>query len=132
MNIPNQTRRNILIFTLIILALAWGVIYLFLNYQLKSSIDRQFQSVAASAQRLFEIDLEQSKKELNIELDKMVARNDLSKAVNDGDYEEIKSIVLPFYDRLKNEYATLNILTFRSPDGITLFRAHKPEYFGDA
>lgn len=131
MNIPNQTRRNTLILTSIILVLAWGVIYLFLTYQLDSSINRQFRSVADSAQRLFEIDLEHSKKGLNTELTNMVSHHELSKALKDGDYEGIKSIALPFYTKLKYEYPALNILTFRSPEGITLFRAHKPEYFGD-
>lgn len=131
MNIPSKTRRNTLILTSIILLLAWGIIYLFLKYQLDNSINRQFQSVANSAQRLFEIDLEHSKKGLNTELTGMLAHHELSKALKDGDYEGIKSIALPFYTKLKHEYPALNILTFRSPEGITLFRAHKPEDFGD-
>lgn len=131
MNVPGQTKRNTLILTFIVLVLSWGVVYLFLEYQLKNSINRQFQSVANSAQRLFEIDLEHSKKGLNTELTGMLAHHELSKALKDGDYEGIKSIALPFYTKLKYEYPALNILTFRSPEGITLFRAHKPEDFGD-
>lgn len=131
MNVPERTRRCTLILTFVVLVLSWGVIYLFLKYQLDNSINRQFQSVANSAQRLFEIDLEHSKKGLNTELTGMVAHHGLSKALKDGDYEGIKSIALPFYTKLKYEYPALNILTFRSPEGITLFRAHKPEDFGD-
>ena len=131
MNIPDKTRKNTLILTSIILLVAWGVIYLFLDYQLKSSINRQFQTIADSAQRLFEIDLEHSQKGLHVELENMLANPNISKAVEEKDYETLKSLALPFYAKLKETTPALNILTFRSPKGITLFRAHKPEFFGD-
>ncbi len=131
MSIPNQTRRNTLILTSIVLGAAWIVIYLFLNYQLNSSINQQFQRVTASAKNLFEVNLEHDKIELELRLEELVSSDGLAKAVFDQDYENISSIVLPFYNELKLIQNSVNILTFRSNDGKTLFRAHKPEYFGD-
>ncbi|TKI69667.1 EAL domain-containing protein [Sulfurimonas crateris] len=131
MSVPNQTRRNTLILTSIVLGVAWAVVYLFLNYQISSSIEKQFQRVAASAKNLFEVNLEHDKIELELRLDKLIASKGLAKAVSSKDHESIASIVLPLYNELKLIQNSVNILTFRTNEGITLFRAHKPQYFGD-
>ena len=131
MNIPYKTRHNTLILTSIVLIVAWAVVYLFLNYELNNSLDRQFQKVASSAKNLFETNLEHEKKEMQLRLEELVNSEGLAKAVSNRDYESIASIVLSPYNKLKQIQDSLNILTFRSNDGITLFRAHKPEYFGD-
>jgi len=131
MSVPNQTRRNTLILTSVVLTAAWIVVYLFLNYQLNNSIDKQFQRVAASAKNLFEVNLEHDKIELELRLDELVASKGLAKAVSDKDHKKISAIVLPLYMELKLVQNSVNILTFRSSDGKTLFRAHKPEYYGD-
>jgi diguanylate cyclase (GGDEF)-like protein len=68
---------------------------------------------------------------LGFKLDKMLIANGLAEAVAKRDYEQLKTIVAPLYERLKRTENAVNILTFRSNEGITLFRAHKPEYFGD-
>ncbi|MDO9266781.1 MAG: cache domain-containing protein, partial [Sulfurimonas sp.] len=131
MNVPGQTRRNTLILTFIVLLLSWGVVYLFLEYQLKNSINEQFQRVVGSAQKFFDINLKHDKAELDVKLDEIVMAEGLAKAIANRDYEQIKSIVSPLYSQLKSTHNAVDILTFRSPDGITLFRAHKPNYFGD-
>ena len=131
MDIPYKTRHNTLILTSIVLIVAWAVVYLFLNYELNNSLDRQFQKVASSAKNLFETNLEHEKKEMQLRLEELVNSEGLAKAVSNRDYESIASIVLSPYNKLKQIQDSLNILTFRSNDGITLFRAHKPEYFGD-
>lgn len=131
MVIPEQTRRNTLIFTSIVLLFSFGVIYLFLNYELKNSLDKQFKAVTYSAQNLFEINLEHDRVELALRLEEIVAEEGLASAIAKRDYNEIKSIVAPLYSRIKLIQNSINILTFRSSEGITLFRAHKPEYFGD-
>lgn len=131
MSIPCKTRRNTLILTSIVFGVALSVVYLFLNYELNNSIDRQFENVSTSAKNLFEISLEHDKREMELRLDKLVASKGLAKAVSGRDHENIASIVLPLYNELKLIQDSLNILTFRSNEGTTLFRAHKPEYFGD-
>jgi len=124
MNIPYKTRHNTLILTSIVLIVAWAVVYLFLNYELNNSLDRQFQKVASSAKNLFETNLEHEKKEMQLRLEELVNSEGLAKAVSNRDYESIASIVLSPYNKLKQIQDSLNILTFRSNDGITLFRAH--------
>ncbi|DAB28783.1 MAG: diguanylate cyclase [Sulfurimonas sp. RIFOXYD12_FULL_33_39] len=131
MNTPAKTKRNTLILTSAILVLSWAVMYQFLEYKLKESINEQFQRVAKSTEALFEINMKNDKIEFEYKLDDIVASEGLAKAIANRDYAQINSIVSPQYKRLKLAKKAVNILTFRSVDGVTLFRAHKPEYFGD-
>ncbi|MDD3442884.1 MAG: cache domain-containing protein, partial [Sulfurimonas denitrificans] len=131
MNIPNRTKRNTLMLALFILLSSSLIAYLFLNYQLKKSINSEFERVVESTHRLFEINLKDEKEYLDISLDELLLSDGLSKAVANGDYKAIDSIVSPYYKKLKQSKKAVNILTFRSEDGITLYRAHKPEFFGD-
>lgn len=131
MNIPEKTRRCTLILTFVVLVVSWVVVYFYLDYKLKDSINEQFQRVADSTQKLFDVNLKHDKAELDIKLDKIVMADGLASAIANGDYKQIKSIVAPLYTQLKSTHDAVNILTFRSPDGITLFRAHEPNYFGD-
>lgn len=131
MNTPNITKRNTLILTLFILLLSSLIVYLFLNYQLKKSINSEFERMAGSTQRLFEINLKDEKIDLDIRLDELLMSEGLSRAISENDYKTIDAIVSPYYKKLKQSKKAVNILTFRSEDGITLYRAHKPEFFGD-
>lgn len=131
MNVPERTRRCTLILTFVILVLSWVVVYLYLDYKLKDSINEQFERVADSTRKLFDVNLKHDKTELNFKLEKIVKTDGLAKAIANRDYEKIKSIVSPLYSQLKSTHSAVDILTFRSNEGITLFRAHKPDYFGD-
>ena len=131
MNIPNRIVRNTIALTLIVLLSLGAIVYVYLKNQLYNSIDEQFQKVSESTEGLFYLNMEADKKVLDYKLDNIIRQDSLAKAVAKRDYKQIKSIVMPLYDELKMIKNSVNILTFRSPDGITLFRAHKPEYFGD-
>jgi|GEM_PF-1136959 len=131
MNLPSQTKRNTLGLAVVILLISWVGVYLFLDQQLKKSIHNEFQRIASGTENLFNINIENSKAELDFKLDRIVAAEGLAKAVANKDYEQINIIVTPYYKQLKATVKAVNILTFRSVEGVTLFRAHKPEYFGD-
>jgi diguanylate cyclase (GGDEF)-like protein len=131
MDLPSKTKRDTLVLTSIILVLSWGVLYLFLEYQFKNAIQEQFQRISSSTERLFDINLKNSARPVEYILDHIVAENSLQKAVAEQNYEQIKSVVMHYYSELKSIQSGVDILTFRSKEGLTLFRAHKPEYFGD-
>lgn len=131
MDLPSKTKRDTLVLTSIILVLSWGVLYLFLEYQFKNAIQEQFQRISSSTERLFDINLRNSARSLEYVLDHLVAENSLQKAVAEQNYEQIKSIVMHYYSDIKSIQSGVNILTFRSKEGLTLFRAHQMEYFGD-
>jgi len=131
MNIPNRTKRNTLVLTLFILLLSSFILYLFLNYQFKRLINNEFQRISESTQKLFEINLKDEKIDLDIKFNDLLMSEGLSRAMANRDYKAIDSIVSPYYKKLKQIKKSVNILTFRSEDGVTLYRAHKPDDFGD-
>ncbi len=131
MSIEKQTKRNTLILTSLVLVACGIVIYLFLKVQLKNSVNEQFEALSKSTESLFNLNLENQTKKFDTELDDIISVDGLSEAVAKGNYEQIKSIVTPHYKHIKETNSGVDILTFRSSDGITLFRAHKPELYGD-
>ncbi|MBU1658992.1 EAL domain-containing protein [bacterium] len=131
MNIPNKTKRNTLILTTLVLIVSWVVGYMFLGYQFKHAVDEQFIALSANTEKLFNLNLENQKKGFEFKLNNIISAPDLSKAVANRDYKELKSIVSVYYERLKSVNNNIKILTFRSSDGVTLYRAHKPEFYGD-
>ncbi|MCW8894277.1 EAL domain-containing protein [Sulfurimonas sp.] len=126
-----QSKRNTLILIIVVLALSWLMGYFYLKYQLNNSIAERFKDMSSSTQILFNLNLIHDKKILDIELDRIVVADNLPKAIADSDYEQIKSIISPLYMQLKSKEREIKILTFRSPEGVTLFRAHRPDFFGD-
>jgi len=131
-NIPERTKRKTLFLSIIVLLVSWVVGYLFLDYQFKKSIDEQLENISNSTEQLFNIQLKKESKTLKVNLEKIVNSDGLSKAIADADYKKIDSIVAPYYNRLKTINEDIKILTFRSVDGITLYRAHKREFRGDS
>lgn len=131
MNIPSRIIRNTIILTSIVLIISWGGVYIFLESQFKKSVNEQFKRITENTESIFNINMKHDAEVLGFKLDKMVIADNLAEAVAKRDYEQLKTIVAPLYERLKRTENAVNILTFRSNEGVTLFRAHKPEYFGD-
>ncbi|MDO8454514.1 MAG: EAL domain-containing protein [Sulfurimonas sp.] len=131
MSIEKQTKRNTLILTSLVLVVCGVVIYVFLKVQLKNSVNEQFEALSKSTESLYSLNLENQTKKFDTELDTIISADGLSEAVAKGNYEQIKSIVTPYYKHIKETNSGVDILTFRSYEGVTLFRAHKPEEYGD-
>ncbi|MFA6190892.1 MAG: EAL domain-containing protein [Sulfurimonas sp.] len=131
MSIEKQTKRNTLILISLILVVFWIVIYLFLNVQFKNSVNEQFESLSKSTETLYNLNLENQTKKFDYELNTIISADGLSEAVAKGNYEQIKSIVMPYYKHIQETNSGVDILTFRSAEGVTLYRAHKPEVYGD-
>lgn len=114
-----------------VLLISWIVGYLFLDYQFEKSTNDQINNITESTKKLFSIKLKEEDEILKIRLNSVVSADGLSKAVANADYEKIHSIITPYYKHLKLINPDIKILTFRSKDGITLYRAHKPDFRGD-
>lgn len=114
-----------------VLLISWIVGYLFLDYQFEKSTNNQINNITESTKKLFNIKLKEEDEILKIRLNSVVSADGLSKAVANADYEKIHSIITPYYKHLKLINPDIKILTFRSKDGITLYRAHKPDFRGD-
>ncbi len=131
MNIPRRTKRNTLILTSLVLIASWMIVYLFLMYQFENSIEKQFYNLSQSSEKLFYLNIQEQEQSFELKLENIVSAKGLSEAVAKGDYSQLHAIVSPYYKRLKGGSKNVDILTFRSSEGITLYRAHMPEYYGD-
>jgi diguanylate cyclase (GGDEF)-like protein len=130
-NIPEQTKQKTLLLSIMVLLISWVIGYLFLDYQFKKSIDDQLKNITESTEKLFEIKLKEEDKILKFRLNRIVSAKGLSEAISNNDYKKIHDIITPYYNRLKSINPDTKILTFRSKEGVTLYRAHKPDFRGD-
>jgi diguanylate cyclase (GGDEF)-like protein len=128
--LPKKIKYYTLLIILFVITVSWVIGYLFLEYELRISVNKEFHRMSDSTRGLFIINMKHESKDLENKLEKIISINGLSKAVADKNYDKIDSIVKPQYDNIQL-LQKINILTFRSPDGITLYRAHKREFFGD-
>ena len=131
MNLLDKTKRNTLFLITTVLLSSWIIGYLFLEYQFKTSVDEQYKERYGSIKKHFQINVEHEKDKMEMELEKLVSIDGLSKALFERDYNQINSIISPYYINLKKVHTDISILTFRMTDGTTLYRAHKPEFHGD-
>lgn len=131
MNFPEKTKQKTLLLSITVLFVSWIVGYIFLDYQFKNSVDEQLKNITESTEKLFEIKVKEEDKNLKLKLSNIISVDGLSKAIAEADYEKIHSIITPYFNRLKSLNEEVKILTFRSPEGVTLYRAHRPEFRGD-
>ncbi|MEA2091999.1 MAG: EAL domain-containing protein, partial [Campylobacterota bacterium] len=78
-----------------------------------------------------DLKVKEEEKILKFRLEKIVSADGLAEAVAHGNYKKIDSIVSPYYTHIKAVNNDIKILTFRSCEGVTLYRAHKREFYGD-
>ena len=104
---------------------------LFLDYQFKNAISNQVQTIADSTKKLFYLKIDEEQKVLELVLDEIVSHEGLAEAISQSDYKKIDFIISPHYKHLKAINTNVKILTFRSSEGVTLYRAHKPSFYGD-
>ncbi|MCK9491016.1 MAG: EAL domain-containing protein [Sulfurimonas sp.] len=131
MNTPQKTKQKTLLLSISVLLVSWIVGYAFLNYQFTNSINEELEKITNSTQKLFKAKLTENSLALSLKLDEIISSEGLAKAVANEDYQELDAIVSPYYERLKIANKDIEILTFRSADGMTIYRAHKREFRGD-
>ncbi len=129
---PERTKQKTLILAVAVLLLSWGVGYIFLNYQFQSATNKELQKISDSTQQLFTLKVSQENKNLTNILEELLLINGLAKAIAQNDYEKVSSLVRPHYNHIKAINSDINILSFRSKDGVTIYRAHKPDFYGDS
>ncbi|OHE10094.1 MAG: hypothetical protein A2513_08335 [Sulfurimonas sp. RIFOXYD12_FULL_33_39] len=127
-----KLKNRVFALLFVILSLLLLCVHAFFNYEFHNSQEEHFKELSKSLHKLFESRLEEKQKVLNFALEQMLNIEHLPKAVFEKDYKKIDSIVEPYYKSLKTLNCNISILTFRDKENITLYRAHKPEFFGDA
>ena len=131
MSTPEQIKRKTLLAIIFILIFSWISGYILLSHEFNDSTDEQFKTISDSTEKLFEIKVKEESGVLKFKLERIVLADGLAKAVAHNDYTKIDSIVSPYYTHLKEVNSDIKILTFRSSEGVTLYRAHRREFYGD-
>jgi len=131
MNIIKNTRKNTFIFIFFVMLFMSVVTYFFLKYQFDENLNNRVNEIQKHAAHFFLIELNNEKEKLSLELENILSVDGLAAAIAAQDHKKINSIVASRYKKLKNKYKDINILTFRSQKNITLYRAHKPDFYGD-
>ena len=105
--------------------------YIFLKYQFDEQLDNRVEEIQKHAAHFFIKELKNEKERLSLELENILSDKRLPAAVAVQDHNKIHALVASRYKKLKYKYNDINILTFRSRNNITIYRAHKPEFYGD-
>ncbi len=132
MNIAEKTKHKTLLLTTFILIVSFIIGYIFLNYKFQKEIDERVDKIAKSSQKLFSLKVKEEDSVLKIMLHRITTLDGLPKAISEKNYKKIDTLVAPYFKRFKKINSDMKILTFRSYEGITLYKAHKPEFYGDS
>ncbi|MDD3854994.1 EAL domain-containing protein [Sulfurimonas sp.] len=131
MSFLRKVKKIVFFLGSLFLLIAFTLIYAIFDYYFKDARQEQFEQMAVSAKNLFNMKVQEKQKSLSFQLDQMLHKENLAQAVFSKEHEKIKSIVAPFYEDLKISNEDIKILTFRSKENTTLYRAHKPEFYND-
>lgn len=112
------------------LALLSLISYLF-EMDFENLKEEDFKQNIEKVHAVFDQRVEQKRKDLGYYLQKILEHKELLEALKYGQREKIDLIVKPYYDTFSRVDTSIKILTFRTKDGITLYRAHRREFFGD-
>ena len=131
MNILKQIEYRTLFLIIIVMFISFIFGYMFLKYQFSISTNEQLEQNYKIVEKVFHKNLKHEKEKFKLKLHNIALLPNLSKAVANSSYAEINAVIARYYINLKRIYPEIKILTFRSSDGTTLYRAHKPELYGD-
>ncbi len=131
MNLLDKTKRDTLLLITVVLSISLMIAYFFLEYQFKVSVNEQYKERYESVAKLFQINIEHEKQKLELELEKVILLDGISEAVANEDREKLHQLVSTFFKNFKKLHKDVRIFTFRSKNGLTLYRAHKPSLYGD-
>ncbi len=127
----DKTKRNTLFLITIVLSMSLIIAYFFLEYQFKISVNEQYKERYESVKKLFQINIEHEQQKLKLELEKVTLIQGIAQAVAEKNHDNLDKLFTSYYKKFKFNHKDVKIFTFRSNDGETLYRAHKPEFYGD-
>ena len=131
MNVAEHTRQKTLVLTIVVLLVSWIIGFLILEYQFRASVNERFINSYESTKTLFEINTIHENQNFALQLEKITSMDGVSEAIATSNHEKLDLLLSDYYTNLKNMFPDIKILTFRSAENITLYRAHKPKFYGD-
>ncbi|MCW9026954.1 MAG: diguanylate cyclase, partial [Thiovulaceae bacterium] len=131
MNTIEKTKKNVFLSSLSFVLLLFIVGNVFLNYQFDKVVDEKVESISHSAKKLFNLNIRRYDEILKNKLNKITSLDGLAEAIVNKDTKKIDEIIRNEYLFEKHLNKNLNILSFINSDGTIIYRAHKPEIYGD-
>ncbi len=104
----------------------------FFDEKFQNLKEEDLKQKVAKVHGVFHQRVEQKRQDLDAYLREILQSKELLDALKYGQREKIDTLVGPYYDVISRVDASIKILTFRTKDGITLYRAHEKEFYGDA
>lgn len=120
-----HTKHNTLFLTAIILGLSLILGYVFLDYKIENSVNKQISRNYNNANKLILLHMEQQKHKYKIKLQRLVAKSNLLKTIHKKNYKKLEEIVNPIYTILKKHDKNIELLTFRLKDGSVIYSSDK-------
>jgi diguanylate cyclase (GGDEF)-like protein len=131
MHTPSAIRKKTLVYISVILLFALVIGYILLSSEYIKQINRYIKKESHSIEKLFAMELKQQNTILGVMANYIANNKDIEKAVSQKDRQQIAKLVSVWYKRFKILNPSTTIFTIRSKENITLYRAHKPEFYGD-
>lgn len=131
MDLPQKTKYKTFSLILAILILSIVTTLYLLNTEFEQNRKNEYQRIVTSSQKLFEINLKKAELGLSKELETLLGLEGLSQAIADSDYQKLDLLIAPHYLKMQSLYPEVKILTFRTKEDTTLYRAHKRTFYGD-
>lgn len=104
----------------------------FFDEKFENLKEEDLKQKVAKVHGVFHQRVEQKRQDLDAYLREILQSKELLDALKYGQREKIDTLVSPYYDVISRVDTSIKILTFRTKDGITLYRAHEKEFYGDA
>jgi len=120
-----QIKYNTLFLTAIISGLFLILGYIFLDYEIESSVNKQISNNYNNANKLILLHMKQRKHVYKVKMQRLASTPNLSKAINQKDYKRLQEIINPIYKILKKHDKSAELLTFRLKDGSVIYSSDK-------
>ncbi len=99
----------------------------FINSEMNSDINSKLSDINKTSNLL----LDDLKNSITLKSENIFESEKIKKAFFEGNRELLYSLISSDYKSLVKENPYIKIMTFRTVDGTTFLRVHKPENYGD-
>ena len=132
MDFINKIKKITLFSAFSTLVLLWAGVYLFFFFHFTEHQNSEFKELTNNIHKLFDTKLKEKHENLNFLLSQILKSEKLSEALFEKNHQKMHTVMEHYYKELQNSNSDINILTFRDSENIVVYRAHKPEFYGDS
>jgi len=125
-------KKNLFLAMSILLFVLFASTFYIFDRGFKNLKEEDLKQKVTKVHTIFHHRVEQKRQDLGYYLQEILQNRELLDALKYGQREKIDALVSPYYDVISRVDASIKILTFRTKEGITLYRAHEKEFYGDA